>query len=256
MTPATLLPVFEVVMAAAAAATSYRLWRSGLRQRYPLLFVYMLFLVPYSLYPEVLDRHSVTYFFTWLSLQPLLWILEILMVRELCRVVLERHPGLVTLGRWMMYVGVAVAGFLSFLSLLPHIQSTMSVRSKILGYWVAGNRGVSLSLVVFLFLMLFAVSRYPVKLSRNVILNATLFTLCFTADSLGAILKAMFDLSLSPSVIATLSGIQVLCLIGWLFWLSPKGEHTHFAWLHFGPEYEERVLGQLDALNRILQGNA
>lgn len=92
------------------------------------------------------------------------------------------------------------------------------------------------------------------KLSRNVILNATLFTLVFTADSLGAILKAMFDLRLNASVVAALAGFQGACLLIWLFGLSPKGEYSHFAWLHFGREYEERVLGHLDALNRIIQG--
>ena len=65
-----------------------------------------------------------------MACQPLQWGLDILVVRELCSVVFEKHPGLVTLGRWGMYTGVIMSAFLSFLSLLPHINSTMPARSR------------------------------------------------------------------------------------------------------------------------------
>ena len=101
--------------------------------------------------------------------------------------------------------------------------------------------------------MLFAVSRYPVRLSRNAILNAVLFTLCFMCDSLGAILQTIFDLRLNKSVSLAVSGVEAFCLLVWLLYLTPKGEQAHFDWIHFDPEYEERVLGRLDTLNRVLQ---
>jgi hypothetical protein len=253
MTQASLLTCFELVKAVAAGVTATRLYRSGLYQRYPFLFSFMAFLALYSLCPIILNTRGAAYFWTWIVCQPVVWILDLLVVRELCRVVLERYPGLFTLGRWLMYIGVAASAVLSFLSLLPHIQSTMPARSKILGYWVAANRGVTLSLVIFLFLMLLAVSRYPVRLSRNAILNAVLFTVCFLSDSLGSILSAIFDMQLSPSVTVTMAGVEAVCLVVWLFCLTPDGEHSCFQWIHFGHAYEERVLSRLDALNRVLQ---
>lgn len=249
---AVLFPAFQVAIALAASLTALRLLRFGLYRRYPVLGCYLAFVALYSLSPVLLDGKSPTYFWIWIYAQPIQWLIEILLVRELCHIVLERHPGLVTLGRWMMYFGVATSAFLSCLSLLPHFTSTMSARSKLLGYWIAANRGISLSLVIFLLLMLLAVSRYPVRLSRNVVLNALLFTLCFMCDSLGAILKAVFDVSLSPWVTISLSGVESVCLVVWLVLLTPEGEKLHLDWVQFGPEYEARALSRLDAVNRVL----
>jgi hypothetical protein len=248
-----LFSIVQVVISFASGLTAFRLYRSGLHRRYPVLFCYMAFLALYALCPVVWDTRGATYFWSWIFAQPVMWLLDILVVRELCRVVLEKYRGLLSLGRWVMYIGVALAAFLSFLSLLPHITSTMPARSRILGYWVGANRGVSLSLVFFLLLMLFAVSRYPVRLSRNVILNAVLFTICFTCDSLGSILKAVFDRRLSSAVNLYASGVEAVCLLVWLWYLTPEGENAHFEWLQFGPEYERRVLGRLDSLNRVVQ---
>jgi hypothetical protein len=173
-------------------------------------------------------------------------------VRELCRVVLEHHPGLVTLGRWGMYIGVAVSAFISFLSLLPHINSSMPARSQLLAYWVAGGRGVTFGLVIFLILMMFALGRYPVHLSRNVTLNAVLFTVVFLLDSLAAILRTIFDRRMNPWVAATVSAVEVGCFVLWFLRLSAEGENRQANWIHFGPEYEKRMLQRLDALNQLV----
>jgi hypothetical protein len=48
-------------------------------------------------------------------------------------------------------------------------------------------------------------------------------------------------------------GRRRLFLLVWLFFLTPEGEKVHLDWIQFDPKYEERVLGQLDSLNRVLQ---
>lgn len=252
MTPSALLSIFQIVISAASGLNAVRLYDSRLYLRYPALFSFMVFLAIYAPAPVIMDTHGKMYFWTWIGSQPVLWLLEILLVRELCRVFLEKFQGLVTLGRWMMYGAVALASFLSLLSLLPHIQSAMPARSKVLGYWVAAGRGITLSLAIFLLLMLFAVSRYPVRLNRNAVLNAVLFTLCFLSDSFGAILKTVFDRRLNPSIAVALSGVEASCLVLWLFFLTPEGEQSQLNWIHFGRDYEVRALARLEALNRIL----
>ena len=157
-----------------------------------------------------------------------------------------------TLGRWGMYTGVVISAFLSYLSLLPHIHSTMPARSRLVAYWVAAGRGVTLGLAIFLILMLFALSRYPVHLSKNVILNAFLFTLVFLSDSLEAILRTVFDRRMNPWVAAAVTGAEVVWLLVWFFRLRPDGEYTQFSWIRFGADYERRVLERLDAINRIM----
>ena len=255
MVPSTLITVLEAGISITAGLTAFRLRQTGLYRRYPVLFSYMIFVAVYGIPPLVMDTRRRAYFWTWACCQPIQWGLDILMVNELCRVILEKHPGLVTLGRWGMYVGVVTAASLSFLSLLPHINSTMPARSRLMAYWVATGRGVTLALAVFLILMLFALSRYPVHLSRNVILNAVLFTLVFLSDSLEGILRTIFDRHMNPWAAAAVSCAEIACFLLWFFRLNPEGEHAKLALIRFGPEYEKRVLERLDALNRILSGH-
>jgi hypothetical protein len=252
MVPSILISVLQAATSLAAGLTAFRLWHTGLYRRYPILFSFMTFTAIYELSPEVLNVAHAAYFWVWVYSQPITWVLDILVVRELCRVILEKHPGLVTLGRWGMYGGVVVAAFLSFLSLLPHISSSMPARSRLIAYWIATGRGVTLALAIFLILMLFALSRYPVHLSRNVILNALLFTLVFLCDSLAAILTTIFDMRMNPWLAVAVQAAEVSCLLLWFFRLNPEGEHTQFSWIRFRPEYEKRVLQRLDTLSSIV----
>jgi len=181
----------------------------------------MAFTAVYSLSPEVLSVRRPTYFWFWICSQPLEWLLDILVVREICQVVLERHPGLFTLGRWVMYAGVGVASFVSFLSLLPHIDSTMPARSK------AVDTGLQPAADQFQpgnFPDSDAFRREPLprRLSRNVILNAVLFTSCFLCESLRAILTTMFDVRMNPWVSAALLAAEAACLLLWFFRLDSR----------------------------------
>jgi hypothetical protein len=257
MLPLTLIaPVLQACISVAAGLTAFRLMQTRLYRRYPVLFCYMAFIAVYDMVPVMIDIRHVTYFWIWISCQPIVWMLDILVVHELCSLILEKHPGLVTLGRWVIYIGVLVAAFLSYLSLLPHINSTMPARSRYLAYWVAAGRGVTFALAIFLILMLFALSRYPVHLSKNIILTAVLFALIFLSDSLQAILRTIFDRRMNPWLAAAVSAAEVAWLLVWFFRLKPEGEHTQFSWIRFGPEYEKRVLHRLDTINRIVRGGA
>ena len=248
-----LLSMIQVVCTLASALIAVRLYRSGLFRRYPVLFSYMVFHVLCSVFPLVLKSNSRAYFWFWCIAFPLVWAFNILMVRELCRVVLERHQGLYTLGRWVMYGGVATSAILTFLSLLPRIHSTLPASSLVLWYALAADRGIGLGLTIFLLLMLFAVSRYPVRLSRNVLLNAFLFTAYYFAGTLATILRVVFDKPLSQTVNSAITIVNAVCLVVWFFCLTPAGELAHVEWIHFGADYERRVVDRLDALNRVLQ---
>jgi hypothetical protein len=244
--------ILQLAISLAAGLTAARLATTGLHRRYPVLFTYMAFVALYGIAPDILDTRGSRYFWTWVFCEPVQWTLDILVVRELCRVILEKYPGLATMGRWTMYAGVAIVAFFSFLSLLPHIHSTMSRRSRVLAYWMATGRGVTFALVIFLLLMLLALSRYPVHLSRNVILNALLFTLVFLFDSLEALLRTIFDVRMSPWLSDSLAAVQVVWLSLWFLRLSQDGEHRQFDWIRFRPDYERRMLDRLDALNSVL----
>ena len=249
MSPTTVFEALSVVFAALASA---RMWISGLHVRYRYLFAYLVFLVPYSVWPILLDIHSKIYFRVWLATEPLNWIFEILVVRELCGLVLERYQGLCTLGRWAMYAGMALSAAISFATLLPRISTTMPQRSLLLFYVAGANRGVNLALAVFLLLMMTLGSRFPLPLSRNVVLSAVLFTLLFLSNTMAMLIHTLFDRSTSPLVDTGLMAVSAASLAILFLALSSDGEAVQVELAHLRPDLEARLLTTLEDLNAMV----
>jgi hypothetical protein len=243
---------FEWVSLLAAGLTALKLFRSELYRRYRFFFVYLVSLVPYDICLLVLDVHSGLYQEFWTVTTPLFWILYVLVVFELCGLILEKHKGIYTLGRWAMYLGIAVAVILSLLSLLPHITPATLQRSRIMGYILATERGVDFSLAIFILLILLFLSRYPVLLSRNVVVHSVVFSLFFLSNTLGLLLYSVFGLHINGEINLFLMGICSACMVGWLVLLNTKGEEVRVSTLQFGRGDEERILLRLDSLNDTL----
>jgi hypothetical protein len=243
---------FEWVSLLGAGLTALKLFRSGLYRPYRFFFLYLVSLVPYDICLLVLDVKSGLYQKFWTVTAPLFWLLYILVVFELCGLILEKHKGLYTLGRWAMYLGLAVAVTLSVLSLLPRITPATPQRSRIMGYILATERGVDFSLAIFILLILFFLSRYPVPISRNVAVHSVVFSLFFLSNTLGLLLRSVFGLHVSAEINLFLMGVSSACVVAWLVLLSAKGEKVRVSTRHFGPRDEERILLQLDSLNDTL----
>ena len=226
--------------------------RSELHRAYPFLFAYLVFLAPDSLGPLVMDLRSRAYFRFWLITEPINWAFEILVVRELCGLVLARYKGLCSLGRWTMYAGIAISGAISLASMLPRIPDALSHRSRLLFYWYGADRGINFALGIFLILMVLAASRYPVPVSRNVVLNASVFTAVFLSSTLASLLRTVFDFRVSSQTNVMLTAVNAASLAVWLFVLTPKGEEIRVELAHFHPEHETRILQRLDQINRLV----
>ena len=243
---------FESVSVLCAAVTALKLFKSGLFRRYRFFVAYLVFRVPYGICLLVLDVHSGLYQEFWTVTTPVFWILYILVVLELCGLILEKYKGLYTLGRWAMCLGLAVAVTLSLLSLLPHIAPATPQLSRIMGYILATERGVDFSLAIFILLILFFLSRYPVHLSRNIAVHSVVFSLFFLSNTLGLLLYSVFGVDVNGEINLFLMGISSACMVAWLVLLNAKGEEVRLSPLRFGRGDEERILLQLETLNSML----
>jgi hypothetical protein len=252
------MPGHEVVTLLQAATllgsglTVISLYRSGLYRRYPVFFWYFLFRVPNSIWALILPITSDQYFYCWVLTEPLFWIFEILVVRELIGLVLQRHKGLYTLGRWAMYFGIVLSVSLSVLSLAVKFTPATPQRSKVINYLYGTDRGVNLCLALFLILMVVLLSRYPVRLGRNIILHTVLFTAFFLGGSLTALLRSLLGIRLFTEIDTGLMALAAACTFGWFFLLTPKGEEVEVTVPHISVDREERLLYHLDSLNATL----
>lgn len=243
-----------------AAVLVLRMSLSGLWRKYQLFFAYFVFRIFNTLWPLILPslaahlhvKASHLYEDLWIITEPISWIFHILVVVELCRLVLAGHKGIYSLLRWAMYGSVALAICISMLALLPKLRPTDHMDTKLLGIWFATARGIDFALAIFLLLILFFLSRYPVRLNRNILLHSALFTIFFFGGAFAVFLRTFFGSSGTRTTNLILEFISVACIFTWVFFLNRRGEEVQASFRQIDPRHEQTALRQLESLNASL----
>lgn len=230
-----------------------RLLTAGLWRNYPVFFWYFVFRIFNTLWPLVIsDNWTSQYEDLWIVTEPISWIFHVLVVVELSRLVLNRHKGIYSLLRWAMYGSVALAIGISVVALLPKIQPSQSPDTRLLGFWFAAARGVDLALAVFLLMILFFLSRYPVRLNRNILVHTALFTIFFFGGAFAVFLRTFFAASPPKTTNLILEFVSVGCIYAWVLLLTRRGEEAETSFRHITTAHEEHALRQLENLNTTL----
>jgi len=250
MSGAAFTSLLQYSVAVLSGLAGIKLWSTGLYRRYPALLGFFLLNPILSL---VFLASSVSAYVTyWKILQPLTWLFSVWVVLELYAVILDKHKGLATFGRWIQYAGFAVSTIVSVLALLPRIRAGASRTDPIVAYYYAIERGVDCGMLVFLLVLLVWLTQYPVPLSRNVVIHSLAYTALFLSNSVGLLAQAFFGFELSRAVTLALTGVFGLCILTWLIFLNAEGEEIRVTVPHFTPLHEEQVLKQLEAVNQAL----
>jgi hypothetical protein len=255
MTTAALVSFFQVVSILGSILVVLKLYTSGLYRRYRIFFVYFIFRIPYLTcfwFQYRQGANSSSYFVLFFYTEPVLMLFYLLVVVELYRLVLERYKGLYTLGRWAMYLASIVSVAISVLTLLPKITPSTPESSRNLFKMFAVERGVDLSILLFILLIVMFLGRYPVPLSRNVIVHTGIYAVFFLSSTMGLLLRTLFTVQVKAAVNVILVGFAAACTVAWWLLLSAKGEEVRVNIPQFGLGSEERILQQLDALNATL----
>ena len=229
-----------------------KLYRTGLYRRYPIFFAFFIFRIPNGIWPLFLPVSSNLYQQVWVVTEPVGLAFYILMVAELHKLILERYKGLYSLGRWALFLSLAISVSISAISLLPRIKPSMPQPSKIMFYVMAAERGIHTGLAILIILLLCFLSFFPVKLSRNVRVHALVFSVFFLSHTFVALMRSLFGLHLADAVNTVLMGITAASVVAWLTLLRAAGEDTQSAPALYGKEEESRLLMHLDSLNAVL----
>ena len=250
----SLLFALQVAALLGFSLTVFKLFRVGLFKRYLFFSLLLIIRIVCLLAAMPIPKNSKAYFYYWMLEHPLFWTFYVLVVRELCGLILEKYTGLKTLGRWFMYGSVAVALTVSILSMFTGVNPNIAARSSYgaLGLVISVDKGMTITLAVFLLVLTGLLSRYPVRLPRNVVVHAFLFTGLFLSDGLIKLWVTMFGVETFEIANLVLTLLTALCAFAWFWLLSRKGEEvtTHVA--HMDSEREERLLSQLNYLNQTL----
>src|SRR5664280_679675 len=131
MTSAVLVSGLKAVLLLGSLLMVLKLYFTGLYHLYPIFFAFFIFRIPNSIWPLFLDVSSNLYLHVWVLIEPFEFGFYVLMVVELYKLVLEKYKGLYTLGRWALYVSLAISVTISAISLIPRITPSLPQQSKI-----------------------------------------------------------------------------------------------------------------------------
>jgi hypothetical protein len=252
MTGVVLVSCLKAVLLLGSALMVLKLYRTGLYRRYPIFFAFFIFRIPNSIWPLFLELSSDLYQKVWVLTTLIALGFYVLMVVELYKLVLDKYKGLYSLGRWALYVSLAISVGISAISLLPRIKPSMPQSSKIMFYVLATERGIDTALAIFIILILCFLSFFPVKLSRNVRVHALVFSIFFLSNTFVLLMRSLFGHHLADVVNTSLLGITAASVVAWLTLLRAAGEDSRSAPVLYGQEHESRLLAHLDALNAAL----
>src|SRR5512141_1446233 len=157
---------FTLLSSLGSLLTVIKLLTTGLHRRYQIFFYYFVFRVlqtGFSLY-FAQNIRSDAYFYFYLFSGSINLVFYIMVVRELWGLILEKYSGIKTLGRWATYLGVGISSVVSVGMLLATLSGGKNIPQKSYSlFTVVGlDRGITLSLAIFLLAMMLFMFRMPV----------------------------------------------------------------------------------------------
>jgi hypothetical protein len=227
------------------------LFRLHLARNYRFFLAFLIFDSVRSVVMWFYSPGSVVYRSLWRTTEPVIWLLYVLVVLELCSLVFKDYLGIHALGRWIVYGSLVLSVLLSAVTVLPTwMHSTEDAFS--MQRFLMVERGIDFAIVLLLLLLLAFLVLFPIQLRRNVIVHSVLFAVFFTTNSMGILIVNLTSYRHGIAVSTCLLGVSVLCIIGWLILMTREGEQTIMAIRHPVPVDESRLVAQLAEINATL----
>jgi hypothetical protein len=225
--------------------------RNGLFRVYQWFFAYLSADVLETAAGLVAQTNRRLYAQIYFAGQSIKIVVAVLVVLELYKLALERHPALSHFGRmtvaYVLAVAAAVAGFGIMLD-----RTIAEGDSAVLHHFFTFERTMDLWMLLFLLIVVCFMSWFPIALKRNSAWYIAGFMVYFFSRSAGLLM-----INLSPQWKAAISDVvlvtSIVCLLVWLFALTRRGEEiTTVVGHRWSPSEAKRLSGQLEAINAKL----
>ena len=116
------------------------------------------------------------------------------------------------------------------------------------------ERGIAFGLVIFIVILLYFISRYPIKLPRNNVVHAMLYSIWFLGDAAILLMSSFVPEAWGYSFVNSgLALFDSASYVGWAVLLSKAGEYQETrVRQHISPERERILIDELNSMNTAL----
>jgi hypothetical protein len=239
----------EIFQSAAAAFAAARLSRLDLIRRQRAHFS---FLCVFSLTGALLSSlpaASQAYFYSFLFLTVAGWVASIWVVRDMFRLALSQYPGIQTAARWSLYASLVLSFLIS--CILTFYGPHNSPGNGVLYYEQIADRLIVFALAVVIAGLLWFLSHYPLRLSRNTYVSCSLFSAVFllqsAVDMIDSFAPGLYSVPFETAEVL----ICGVVFLGWALVLQ-RESLSRLRPVTFDTPREDQLLRQLDAMNQLL----
>jgi hypothetical protein len=176
-----------------------------LAHNYRFFLAYLLFDSIRSIAGWFFSPGSTFYKNLWTFTEPVIWILYVLVVLELCSLTLKEYRGIQVLGRWTVYGSLIVSVFLSTITVLPTWVHSREPAISLQRFLMV-ERGIDSALVFLLLLLLAFLVFFPIQLTKNVMTHAVLYSIFFLSNSMGILIVNLAGRQISHVMSTCLMG--------------------------------------------------
>ena len=231
-----------------------RVFSSGLHHTYRWFTIYICYetarLGLFGFIPVATKLYGYIFFVT----QPVTWCLYLLVILELYQLALKNHPGIAKFARRALIIAIWVSTLVSVATVAYEMRQASF---NILRTYFVMERLILSSLLVFLLLFTAFLAYFPVPLNRNTVTHTRIFACYFLLRTVVLIFRNLITGDAAYGVNIVLSLLATGSLLAWAALLSRAGEEIPTSTSYRrDPEHEERLLAQLNAINRTLLSSA
>jgi len=235
------------------AALFTRLCWLGLALRYKAFSLCLLLQIIRTLILLPLSPNTNVYAYVYIYSEPVLIACRVAVVLEIYGKVLSSYRGLSILGRGTLIGALAISGLVSVFTHLMEFDFTHE-RFQMLRAMHLVESTVYTTLLFFLFALAAFIIWYPTPLKKNIILYSFGYSLYFVGVAAAIYLRNL-DASALTRVAST--GRLVVTDAALLLWVvlvrKSWEEESGGVAIRFSAESQERLLSQLEALNRTIE---
>jgi hypothetical protein len=194
----------------------------------------------------------------WLVTRIPYWVLYVWMVYALLQAVMHEYPGVHRLSARVLNGSIAVAAVVGGIStarlrLLYLLGSSRDVYDRV---WVVATsleRTASVTSLILLLGVLSFLLWFPVVVPRNLVVFSVTYIVLFASN----VVSYSFSAANYKALVWSVLIVACLCYSCWLLFLTAAGERVPSRIGHsWNPADQERLLGQLGAINATLAGVA
>lgn len=209
-----------------------------------------------AIYPN----YFLDYRVIWIISRSIIWVFTLLTVYSLLNAVLIGLPGILKFSRKVLNSAFVTAIVIGLVSIRPEYSVSgfagySDTIDRFLGMWIVVDRVVcTIALLVLLAILAF-VLWFPVDISRNLVVFTTGFLVYFAAKT-GLLLTRSFWSHESLNLVSNLiMFISSGCFAYWAVFINRAGATVPVRIGHtWRPSEQERLIGQLEAMNAALLG--